>query len=1043
MNRLVAVLALGGAILAAGAGRADEPSPLEFVRGLRARHYPDLALEYLERIRPAAPPELAAGIALEIARTRLEIAKAQPDSAVRLQKYGEARRDFEAFLQKHGDSPEAGDAKLEIAGIAVLQSKAQLDKALRPPVHAAQLKEARKALEDAAAQLGKVAKELEARADKLADAKTPKEQAEKKALEEARWRADLEQGINLLDQARTYLDDGKTDVVKERGDKVRDARRFLDRAAGTADPKSPVYWQAQAWVGKALQELGDPAQARAQLERIMSQKPVRENSPGLEAGQRLALYFLLQVAPEAPAGKKDPTREQQELAEEWLRRFGAAAETAEGHTVRWQLAQAYINQARDPARKDKGKPLYDKAAELLRKLEQGDHEYAERAQQERANILFTLGGGEKGDISKFTSFEQCFIRARYEAAQWGAESAKIKEPEAFQKQRQARFAAMTAALQRGLKLVEEKKSKAPEADLSAALSMLVYARLVTGELKEAIRLGAQAVRDKPDAPQARNIAAYVLQAYGQALGNPDAAKLSLEEEDEYREQLRDFARFVAGRWPDDLAADVAHFQTGLVYIKDKKYPESIDELEKVRPGHPAAIHARLQLALAAFQVAKDKAAEREKAAGADKARLEKEEQAYKDRAVKALETLPELPPGADAGTNQAYVEARLRYGAHLYTQKKYDDMDRLTGPLLKQLPDLGLESEQVRDDLRTRLVLLRLYAVLGRADAAFAKGDYAKARAALDDVVSQARADKLPELKKDPQLRWGLLSMALRANIQDGNLPRAQEVLQVMQAAGPEDARQGGLTAVLFGLTPVIEGQLKDARKRGDKAQVEKTTAGFAAFLDDLRQKQKDQPPEFRLLLAQGYAAVERYDTALDALGKPEEPAGKEGKELDRARQVYRASRVLHARLLRQAGKLDEAEKEVKAILDSPDGKTNIEALKERVHLLDVRKHHGQAATEWNKLASELRKKMNVPELKAQYFECYYHLTESYYRYGLSLSDPKKRAKAIQMAAGFISKLEDAWPDLGGETSKARFQELLDSEKELKDEYLKLRPANH
>src|SRR5262245_24771364 len=110
MKRSVGTLALGALLAAVASLPAEEPH-LEFVRGLRARHYNDLAMDYLQRLSQNAPPQLARELPLEFARTRLELAKDEPDIGRRLALYAEARKDLVASLKNN--PAREGEARLE------------------------------------------------------------------------------------------------------------------------------------------------------------------------------------------------------------------------------------------------------------------------------------------------------------------------------------------------------------------------------------------------------------------------------------------------------------------------------------------------------------------------------------------------------------------------------------------------------------------------------------------------------------------------------------------------------------------------------------------------------------------------------------------------------------------------------------------------------------------------------------------------------------------------------------------------------------------
>src|SRR5262249_2974556 len=156
----------------------------------------------------------------------------------------------------------------EITSLAVLQAKAQLQKALRQTGRAAKQAEALKArplLEDAVKQLDVGIKELGLRLVKYDDAKSKKELDEKKALEDAKAKAELDRGVLLLDEAATYLTSDNAEENKQRAEVVKRAGILLKQTEKEADTRSAIHWQAQAWLCKCIYEEGDPAAARAKL----------------------------------------------------------------------------------------------------------------------------------------------------------------------------------------------------------------------------------------------------------------------------------------------------------------------------------------------------------------------------------------------------------------------------------------------------------------------------------------------------------------------------------------------------------------------------------------------------------------------------------------------------------------------------------------------------------------------------------------------------------------------------------------------------------
>src|SRR5262249_24338079 len=149
-----------------------------------------------------------------------------------------------------------------------------------------------------------------------------------------------------------------------------------------------------------------------------------------------------------------------------------------------------------------------------------------------------------------------------------------------------------------------------------------------------------------------------------------------------------------------------------------------------------------------------------------------------------------------------------------------------------------------------------------------------------------------------------------------------------------------------------------------------------------------------------------------------------------RAVQNYHAARILLMRAYRLDDKVDEAEKVYGEAFNSW-GKNNVEVQFERIHLLDARKNYGSAATEWNKMTKQLLPQIKKPDNKPRYYEAYCYKVRSLCHYGVV----KKDAKSLKQAASLIVALENAPNGFGPDESKARFLELLATEKELKDEY--------
>src|SRR5262245_54158489 len=276
MQRILS-LALLVLLVPLGSSTAQETpqdEELKFVRQLRERGLPDLALEYLDK-RLRNDPKYAADIPLEIASTRLEMATAEPDPGKRVSLFAQTRKELETFLEKNAGHPKATDARFQIAQIAVLQGKAQLTRALALPdsdeTRDAELVKARNLLDDAR-------KELETTAARI---NTP----------QARNKADVELGLLLMAKARTYgeKEESKQDTV------LKDARKILQDAANRLDDKDPLRFIALAWIGRSWSIGGEPSKAATAFNQVTG-----SNLPTAAAGKRLARYFEILVDFEKP-----------------------------------------------------------------------------------------------------------------------------------------------------------------------------------------------------------------------------------------------------------------------------------------------------------------------------------------------------------------------------------------------------------------------------------------------------------------------------------------------------------------------------------------------------------------------------------------------------------------------------------------------------------------------------------------------------------------------------------------------------------------------
>ncbi len=564
--------------------------------------------------------------------------------------------------------------------------------------------------------------------------------------------------------------------------------------------------------------------------------------------------------------------------------------------------------------------------------------------------------------------------------------------------------------------------------------MLAYYLLSIGKYREAIKVGEAFARSNPRASQAAMAAVYALQAYAVLIAQKEANQALPEEMKEDREAQRKLAEYMEQQWPLELAGDAARYQIGLALLREKKISEAVQTLARITPGYPSFTIAQYRLAEAALEAEKSQLQPLSGDKPGD----------YRRHAIAALARIPEVSDPTDLTTNRIYILAKAQLARELFKDKQFKDMDELARRLLGQVSTLPLDEDKARDEaLRKQLLAdvsdLQLYARYGLAEAQMTAGNYTAVAALLDgEVVDQLKAGKLA--KNNLPLVTALLSMDLRANVQLGQIDRALVAIEALQ--GLSEVEGGSLT-LLRQLSALIKNQIEELTKKEDRDNLQKAKAGFAGILTKLTAQQGQPTPEFILLLAQNYCSLAEYDKAIEQLEKL--PAPTPGvQNPDDKEKLHRAARILLIRALRLHKETAKANKLLDEIMGPKDkrdwGARNVDALLEKVQLLEDAKDYDQAATLANNLVKQLHTRADKDNvMKERYLEFYYHVAYCFVKHAQSLSDRAKAEQHYKSAAAQIVELEKKWPGFGSDVSAKRFQELLDREPALKAQYEKLK----
>jgi hypothetical protein len=988
---------------------ASYEEDLQFVRELRSRGYNDLAREYLDKLAKNAPAALKKELPLERALTEMEAATDEPDSGKRITLYAQASQQFQEFLRANPNHPRVADTQFDIARATTLQGKTQLSRAMLEDDQAVRTAEGAKARATLSAAFNQL-KQLP---------QTPQ--------------TELAMALNLLDQSDTYLNAGNETETRESGRLIQDARKILDKLA-QGEPTSKVTWQARAWAGRCEEMLDNPNKAIKMLEAVTA-----EIGPAVQDGKRLARYFLILARKKLPKESPDPKATLNtyltKQAMDWLRDYRGYTNTPEGLGVQYMLAKLLLEESEVPKLDVRTREnIVGRARMYLSNIEHTENEFTDRAKRLKIEAM-AKQGTFKRPISNLRTFEDCYVRAQYEQMQIAEDVKQFKEtPSKADQERKKRINSIVEALQAALKKAD---AKTGPIELNNTRTLLTYYLLEQGKPKEAIAVGEPfALKDRRSS-QAASAAIYALVAYGQLLGKRerDAADVkALRDEPEYKEEkahMLSLARAMVASWPKDRADDLARHEIALHLLRDEKEAEAIKELGAITPSYPSYIRTQFLLARAALnQYSQDK----EKG----------DPEGYKKRALTALRTLPEPDPAGDMETNAEYIQARLLFALELVKEKQLKEVDKVLADLAPKLESLKVAEDPIKSKEKMHkfeegLAQLSLHSSALQANDDFKASKYKEVAQRLDPVIDKINADQLPQLK-DSGLGPSVIALDLRANVQLNNMQRARAAIKALQALQTEKGAEKNedTTAILSQLVTLITQQVEELRKKGDKESLQKAQAGFTTILNEVAGSQKKPTPRLAFLLARCYSGMDEHKKAADLL----EPFAAEGGGADP--QWHHAIQLLLIQEYRQLKETDKAHALLDEILKGKNGKPgwgakNLDAQKMRVLLMEDREDFVNAAKLCDNYINQLVRRLDDNKLKEYYFEFYYHLVYCILKHGQRQDTADKKTKAVRDAAGRMVALEKRQGGFGSEESKKRFDELLEKENDLREQYNALR----
>src|ERR1019366_6451740 len=211
-----------------------------------------------------------------------------------------------------------------------------------------------------------------------------------------------------------------------------------------------------------------------------------------------------------------------------------------------------------------------------------------------------------------------------------------------------------------------------------------------------------------------------------------------------------------------------------------------------------------------------------------------------------------------------------------------------------------------------------------------------------------------PIIKKDYRVTGDILGLALRANVQKGDVVKGKAILDVLQRLKGDGGDQGSSGNVVAQLLRDIAGQIQEMQKNKDAALV-KTKDNYSAFLDVIAKEYETKgfDNNTATMLAHAYSSLDFHAKAAAIFKQVKAPADLDKKivipknetedqmaarqKLEEEFSRYWAGQIEYIRALRaikDKESLKTADAIINTILKHPNARFQIQAMMERAHLL-------------------------------------------------------------------------------------------------------------
>lgn len=1001
MNSLLRLLlvAWGLVALAAGAACAAEPVD-EFLAALRSGKYYDEALTYLEELAtsPLANEALRERLDYERGVTLLAAAGEPGDPQLRGAQLDQATAALEKFATEHPDHPLSGAARNQLAGVLVERGR-RLVQVAPEPEQVAATSEARSLYGQALAEFTSAEQSLTKQLAEMPKLIPPGEtelQAQKQRLSAELAQARLMRANIDFETARTFPAGSRE--AQQKYEAAAKAYAELHEAYRTRT----VGVLARLWEGRCRQALGQFDLALTCFGELMD----LPDSSDTRSIRTKSTRHAMECWTEAAVGKYQAAIDR---GQRWMKEGEGSEE--DDLAIRYLTAVAYQRQAdalseKDPNRKRLANSARETAGPLLRE--------ANPFQQPAKALLASLSGGvpatntsvKQDDDAKAgppNTFLEALTQAkpaleRMQKAALALDAARAKGDKTalaeLEKQRNTAAGEAMRLLDQALRLRD--KDTTPEL-MASARYYQCFLNWTVGNYYDAAVLGEYLLQHYPETLPGRQGAKIALASWVRLYGESKAEDRSFE-----ISQIERVAEMTFQRWPDQDEAEEAALTLVNFAAAAGKVERAAEYLNKIPADSPRRGKAELR-------------------AG----------QALWSTYLKALRQPEGERPSAEQLAALRKQAREVLEGGIERVKKAGAAPDATLATAVFSLAQLLLEADEPDK------------AVSWLEEPTFGPLTLTKAGSA-----AAAQGNFPAETYK----------LAMRAYIATDppQLDKAEEAMTALEKLVPpsgDSPAADNLTAVYVSLGRQLQEEMQQLRESGKTKELDRLAAGFQVFLDRLLERGAggnlatlNWMAETYLNLASGIdsGALSTSPRAIDCYGKAAkayeqllEAAAKDPK-LSAAPDALLGLRLKLADAYRGAGLYEEATQAIANVLREKPTLLPAQVVAANIYQARGAKDPvgyakaimgGEPGRDGRNLIwgwAQLSKVTMGDEKFAEVFhKARLAIVESRYGYAMAEKDPTKRQNILKAAIQDVNSTYKVRPDLGGEATRARYDQLL------------------